>query len=113
MKKEVFTMQAFIIIIVIALIAAIVYLVWRAKTSWSVIYEDNGVTEEASEQYSYLLNEGIRCRLKHIPVGTAPAAPGMNVAGSNQKVRVEVHKDHLEKARLLLKDFNPNREFKI
>jgi len=114
-------MQPVIILAVIALISVITYLVWRAKTNWIVIFEDNGITDEASEQYSYLLNEGIRCRLKHVTVGSAgvgaagvgQAAVSDFEAGRNEKVRVEVHKDQFDKATRLLENFNPKREFKI
>jgi hypothetical protein len=109
-------MEFVLILSVIAVIFLITYMVYRIRSSWSVIHEDSNGGEEASEQYAILKNEGIRCRLKEMAPAHTNQSVGMAMNSSAQeplKFRLEVHKDDLDKAKKLLSNYSHRVEFKL
>lgn len=114
LNLEVLTLEFIIILAIVAVVAVLLYLVWRAKSNWKPICEDKGgISDEVAEQYSHLMNEGIKCRLKHISTGNAGGPIGSSSLHSQEKVRIEVHKKDFERATHLLEQFKPTKEFKI
>lgn len=97
-----------------AIIAAIVFFSVQQKRKWKKIYEDDGLTDEAADQYAYLQHNGVRSRLQQIPIGStaAPSGAMMSAAEGPEKfkVRVVVHKDDYAKAQELLQTYIPKKK---
>ena len=96
-----------VLIAVLLLLAIIVYSTYVQKNKWKTVLEDKEMTEDLSNRYNYLLEKGIRCRLKESAPSSGPAQTGMAVQSSGpDKIRVQVHKDDLDKAQTLLKEYS-------
>lgn len=101
-----------ILAVVLLVIAVIVYASYVQKSKWKTVLEERGMTEEASDKYSYLLNNGIRCRLRQIAVSNSGPQTGMAMQSEGiQKVRVEVHRDDYEKAKNLLDEYHSGHTY--
>lgn len=88
--------------LLVALIAAGIFMFWDEKKDWKIVYETTGnAMQQAQAKFAYLKSQGVKCRMK-----TSPTR-GMNFHGMASpsimaSVKVEVHKKDLEKARRLL-----------
>ncbi|WP_274362867.1 hypothetical protein [Paenibacillus thermotolerans] len=82
----------------IALLLIGVLLYWRKKGGWSTVYESMELSEEASNQFAYLQDNGIRCRMRNQALHTGHSDT------LNVRVILEVHKDDLMKAKSLLEN---------
>lgn len=96
-----------ILIAALLIISAIIIWAVARKAKWKLLLEERRMTDKISNLYSYLLKQGIRCRLQE--AGEAQQA-GMGLQPGGQKVRLEVHKDDFEKAKALAQE-NADREF--
>ncbi|MCI3921576.1 hypothetical protein MO973_15180 [Paenibacillus sp. TRM 82003] len=87
----------------IALLLGVVYFV--RKSSWIVVYEGSELTEQASDQYGLLQENGVRVRMRSVPLRRgAGAGFAADAAADPSELRtvVEIHKDDLPKAKELL-----------
>jgi hypothetical protein len=81
------------------------FVYWKRKKVWTVVYEGVELTEQASDQYSLLQDNGIRSRMRNVPLRSSHNAGFVNQASSEPfqvKVVIEVHKDDINKAKQLL-----------
>ncbi len=88
-----------------AVVAAAIFMYWDDHKNWESVYETTGhAVQEAHARFSYLKNNGVKCRLK------SSSSRGIHFGGlANPSmvafVKLEVHKKDLQKARGLLAKF--------
>jgi hypothetical protein len=98
--------------VILLLLVVVLSLTVAQKRKWKTLLESRGMTDDIANKYSYLLDQGIRCRLREITSSSA-AQPSMAVAdaGKVQKVRIEVHRDDYEKAKALLQQYSSQESY--
>ena len=100
---------------IVLVIAIIAYTTAVQKAKWKTIYEEDGLSDEASNRYAFLQDRNIRSRLRQVPIRSANAASAgvgsvasmTNDDMSKQKVKLEVHKDDLDKAKAAMEEYVP------
>ncbi|TLS48473.1 hypothetical protein FE782_30525 [Paenibacillus antri] len=100
-------MNGFPILVAVAIAVLIGVWYWTKKRSWKTVYKRTELTEQASDQYALLQEEGIRCRIRSVPIRTNMNA-GAVAQGGLEAVEmmtvVEVHRNDLEQAKRLLEE---------
>lgn len=91
-------MYGFLILAVAVLVLFGVFLIGMKKRVWSIVYESAELSEAASNQFAFLQDHGIRCRMRNQALRAGPAET------SGAKVILEIHKDDLHKAKSLLEN---------
>lgn len=92
-------MNGFLLLTVCAVMLLLgVILFWRKKRGWSVIYESMELSEEASNQFAFLQDNGIRCRMRNAALHNGAAE------SFNSRVILEIHQDDMLKAKSLLEN---------
>lgn len=99
---------------IVLVIAIIAYTTAVQKAKWKTIYEENGLSDEASNRYAFLQEHNIRSRLRQVPIRSASTADvgvgsvaSMTDDMSQQKVKLEVHKEDFDKAKALMQEYVP------
>lgn len=79
------------------------FLYWRRKQAWTTVYEGVELTEQASDQFALLQDNGIRCRMRNKPIHSNHNAGFVDSSESFQsRIIIEIHREDIKKAKRLL-----------
>jgi hypothetical protein len=87
---------------IVLLVGGLAY--WRRQKAWKVVYSGMELTEQASDQFALLQDNGIRCRMRTEPLSSNHNAGMANHASEphEAKLIVEIHRDDVKEAKRLL-----------
>ncbi|WP_248929216.1 hypothetical protein [Paenibacillus hamazuiensis] len=88
------------------LLVVVIVLVWfivKRNSNWRTLTAASGErTADIEAKYAYLREKQIKCRVK----AASDVSSGLQAGGHGaQSLKLEVHKDHVEKAQELLKTY--------
>jgi hypothetical protein len=79
------------------------FLYWRRKRTWTTVYEGVELTEQASDQFALLQDNGIRCRMRNKTLHSSHNAGFVESPDSIQsRIVIDIHQDDVKKAKRLL-----------
>ena len=100
-------MNGISIMVAVALVLVVGVVYWSKRRAWIAVYKRTELTEQASDQYALLQDQGIRCRLRSVPIRTHLHA-GVAAQGGMESVEmmtvIEIHRNDLDAARRLLEE---------
>jgi len=100
-------MNGISILVAVALVLAVGIVYWSKRRAWIAVYKRSELTEQASDQYALLQEQGIRCRLRSVPIRTHMHA-GVAAQGSMDALEtmtvIEIHRNDFAAARRLLEE---------
>ncbi len=106
-KRECCCMNGIPIVVAVALVLGIGVVYWSKKRAWKAVYRRPELTEQASDQYALLQDQGIRCRMRSVPIRTHMNA-GVAMQGGAEAVEtmtvIEIHRNDLDAAQRLLEE---------
>ncbi|WP_199618685.1 hypothetical protein [Paenibacillus alkalitolerans] len=97
-------MNGFLVAVIFAVVL-LGFVYWRRAKVWTVVFDGMELTEQASDQYSLLKDNGIRCRMRNAPLRSNHNADIVNNTSSEPfevRIIIEIHKDDIQKAKQIL-----------